>query len=155
MLATGGSAIKAVEVLQEHGVPEERIIFINLISSPEGLKTFCSKFPMLRVITGWIDEGLNEKAYIIPGLGDFGERRLVLLLFFFGVIFMSWSFFLFIDRSDELIIWLRATMDSNAILLSCCFAWLSSSIPSFYGPTCPCSFRGNANFFDYLSSIFS
>ncbi|KIP10548.1 hypothetical protein PHLGIDRAFT_100931 [Phlebiopsis gigantea 11061_1 CR5-6] len=75
MLATGGSAIKAVDVLKEHGVPEERIIFINLISSPEGLKTFCGKFPQTRVITGWIDQGLNEKAYIIPGLGDFGERR--------------------------------------------------------------------------------
>ncbi|KAF7790788.1 hypothetical protein EIP86_001745 [Pleurotus ostreatoroseus] len=75
MLATGGSAMKAVEVLQEHGVPEERIIFINLISSPEGLKNFCTKYPQLRVITGWIDKGLNEKAYIIPGLGDFGERR--------------------------------------------------------------------------------
>ncbi|KAF7984908.1 hypothetical protein HWV62_10923 [Athelia sp. TMB] len=75
MLATGGSAMKAVEVLMEHGVPEDRIIFINLISSPEGLKTFCSKYPTLRVITGWIDKGLNEKAYIIPGLGDFGERR--------------------------------------------------------------------------------
>ncbi|PSR72874.1 hypothetical protein PHLCEN_2v11241 [Hermanssonia centrifuga] len=75
MLATGGSAMKAVEVIMEHGVPEERIIFINLISSPEGLKTFCGKYPALRVITGWIDQGLNEKAYIIPGLGDFGERR--------------------------------------------------------------------------------
>ncbi|KDQ65144.1 hypothetical protein JAAARDRAFT_28795 [Jaapia argillacea MUCL 33604] len=75
MLATGGSAIKAVEVLQEHGVPEDRIIFVNLISSPEGLRNFCSKFPLTRVITGWIDKGLNEKAYIIPGLGDFGERR--------------------------------------------------------------------------------
>ncbi|KAF9651144.1 PRTase-like protein [Thelephora ganbajun] len=75
MLATGGSAIKAVEVLMEHDVPEERIIFINLISAPEGLKAFCSKFPQLRVITGWIDKGLNEKSYIIPGLGDFGERR--------------------------------------------------------------------------------
>ncbi|KAN0097932.1 Uracil phosphoribosyltransferase domain containing protein [Tylopilus felleus] len=75
MLATGGSAIKAVEVLKEHGVPEERIIFINLIAAPEGLKAFCTKFPVLRVITGWIDKGLNEKAYIIPGLGDFGERR--------------------------------------------------------------------------------
>jgi len=75
MLATGGSAMKAVEVLIEHGVPEERIIFINLIASPEGLKTFCGKYPTLRVITGWIDQGLNEKAYIIPGLGDFGERR--------------------------------------------------------------------------------
>ncbi|KII96175.1 hypothetical protein PLICRDRAFT_35118 [Plicaturopsis crispa FD-325 SS-3] len=75
MLATGGSAMKAVEVLIEHGVPEERIIFINLIASPEGLRAFCGKYPALRVITGWIDEGLNEKAYIIPGLGDFGERR--------------------------------------------------------------------------------
>ncbi|KAH0839495.1 PRTase-like protein [Lanmaoa asiatica] len=75
MLATGGSAMKAVEILKEHGVPEERIIFINLIAAPEGLKAFCTKFPALRVITGWIDKGLNEKAYIIPGLGDFGERR--------------------------------------------------------------------------------
>lgn len=48
----------------EHGVPEDRIIFINLIASPEGIKTFCTKFPMLRVITGWIDQGLNEKAYM-------------------------------------------------------------------------------------------
>lgn len=75
MLATGGSAMKAVEVLMDHGVPEERIIFINLIAAPEGLKAFCSRFPMLKVVTGWIDEGLNDKAYIIPGLGDFGERR--------------------------------------------------------------------------------
>ncbi|RDX44711.1 PRTase-like protein [Polyporus arcularius HHB13444] len=75
MLATGGSAIKAVEVLKEHGVPEDRIIFINLIASPEGLKNFCGKYPLTRVITGWIDQCLNEKAYIIPGLGDFGERR--------------------------------------------------------------------------------
>ncbi|KAI0368470.1 PRTase-like protein [Pilatotrama ljubarskyi] len=75
MLATGGSAIKAVEVLKDHGVPEERIIFINLIAAPEGLKNFCTKYPLTKVITGWIDEGLNEKAYIIPGLGDFGERR--------------------------------------------------------------------------------
>jgi len=75
MLATGGSAMKAVEVIMEHGVPEERIIFVNLISSPEGLRAFYKRYPTLRVITGWIDEGLNDKAYIVPGLGDFGERR--------------------------------------------------------------------------------
>ncbi|KAF8709198.1 PRTase-like protein, partial [Rhizoctonia solani] len=75
MLATGGSAIKAVEVLKEAGVLEERIMFLNLIASPEGIRTFCGKYPALRMITGWIDKGLNEKAYIIPGLGDFGERR--------------------------------------------------------------------------------
>jgi len=75
MLATGGSAIKAVEVLKEHNVPEERIIFLNLISCPEGIHTLCGTFPKLRMITGWIDKGLNEKRYIVPGLGDFGERR--------------------------------------------------------------------------------
>ncbi|KAF9448160.1 PRTase-like protein [Macrolepiota fuliginosa MF-IS2] len=75
MLATGGSAIKAVEVLIEHGVPAERIIFINLIAAPEGLLNFGTRYPTTKVITGWIDQGLNEKAYIIPGLGDFGERR--------------------------------------------------------------------------------
>lgn len=48
----------------EHGVAEERIIFINLISSPEGLRTFCTKYPLLRVITGWIDKGLDERAYM-------------------------------------------------------------------------------------------
>ncbi|PVF94468.1 putative FUR1-uracil phosphoribosyltransferase [Serendipita vermifera] len=75
MLATGGSATKAVEVLKDAGVLEERIIFINLISCPEGLKAFCTRFPQCRVITGWVDKGLNDKKYIIPGLGDFGERR--------------------------------------------------------------------------------
>ncbi|KAG8780581.1 Uracil phosphoribosyltransferase, synthesizes UMP from uracil [Serendipita sp. 411] len=75
MLATGGSAGKAVEVLREAGVAEDRIIFINLISCPEGLRNFCTRFPSCRVITGWVDQGLNEKKYIIPGLGDFGERR--------------------------------------------------------------------------------
>jgi len=75
MLATGGSAIKAAEVLKESGVPEEKIIFINLISSPEGLANFCAKVPKCRVITGWIDKALNERKFIIPGLGDFGERR--------------------------------------------------------------------------------
>ncbi|KIJ08011.1 hypothetical protein PAXINDRAFT_102718 [Paxillus involutus ATCC 200175] len=75
VLASGGSSMKAVEILKEHGVPEERIIFINLISAPEGLKAFCTKYPTVRVITGWIDKGLNEKSYILPGLGDFGDRR--------------------------------------------------------------------------------
>lgn len=47
-LATGGSAIKAVEVLLDRGVPEERIIFLNLISAPEGIITFKKLFPKLR-----------------------------------------------------------------------------------------------------------
>ncbi|KAK0651965.1 uracil phosphoribosyltransferase-domain-containing protein [Cercophora newfieldiana] len=74
MFATGGSAIMAVEVLMSRGVPEERILFLNLIASPEGIKNFATKFPKLRVVTAFVDQGLDEKNYIIPGLGDFGDR---------------------------------------------------------------------------------
>ncbi|KXJ92886.1 uracil phosphoribosyltransferase [Microdochium bolleyi] len=74
MFATGGSAVMAVEVLKSRGVPEERIIFLNLIASPEGVNNFATKFPKLRVVTAFIDQGLDDKNYIIPGLGDFGDR---------------------------------------------------------------------------------
>ncbi|KAK4193081.1 putative uracil phosphoribosyltransferase [Podospora australis] len=74
MLATGGSAIMAVDVLKSRGVPEERILFLNVLACPEGIKNFASKFPSLRVVTAFVDQGLDEKNYIIPGLGDFGDR---------------------------------------------------------------------------------
>ncbi|CAD6568164.1 MAG: Uracil phosphoribosyltransferase, synthesizes UMP from uracil [Tremellales sp. Tagirdzhanova-0007] len=76
MLATGGSCLKAIEVLLSHGVKEERIIFLNLgqIASPEGINNVCSRFPSLRLITAWVDEGLDHRSYIVPGLGDFGDR---------------------------------------------------------------------------------
>ncbi|KAF2756037.1 PRTase-like protein [Pseudovirgaria hyperparasitica] len=74
MLATGGSALMAVDVLKSRGVPEERILFLNLIASPEGARNFAQQFPKLRVVTAFVDEGLNEKNYIVPGLGDFGDR---------------------------------------------------------------------------------
>ncbi|KAK2072249.1 hypothetical protein P8C59_006617 [Phyllachora maydis] len=74
MFATGGSAIMAVEVLKARGVPEHRILFLNLIASPQGIKRFASRFPRLRVVTAFVDQGLDEKNYIIPGLGDFGDR---------------------------------------------------------------------------------
>ncbi|KAK0635475.1 uracil phosphoribosyltransferase-like protein [Bombardia bombarda] len=74
MFATGGSAIMAVEVLISRGVPEDHILFINLIASPEGIKNFAIKFPKVRVVTAFVDQGLDEKNYIVPGLGDFGDR---------------------------------------------------------------------------------
>ncbi|KAK9448394.1 PRTase-like protein [Limtongia smithiae] len=74
MLATGGSAIMAVEVLLERGVPEDHILFLNLIATPEGLNTFAAKYPKLKVVTGFIDVGLNEQKFVAPGLGDFGDR---------------------------------------------------------------------------------
>ncbi|KAK5061480.1 Uracil phosphoribosyltransferase, synthesizes UMP from uracil [Exophiala bonariae] len=74
MLATGGSAIMAVEVLKSKGVPEDRILFLNLIASPEGIENFAKKVPKVRVITAFVDQGLDAHNYIVPGLGDFGDR---------------------------------------------------------------------------------
>ncbi|KAG0334749.1 Uracil phosphoribosyltransferase, synthesizes UMP from uracil [Podila horticola] len=73
-LATGGSAIKAIETLVEHGVPEERILFLNLLSCPQGIAAVVAKYPSIKIITAEIDHGLNGKKYIVPGLGDFGCR---------------------------------------------------------------------------------
>jgi hypothetical protein len=64
-IATGGSAKKAIEVLIDQGVKEERILFLNLLASPEGIKNCCDAFPKLTIISGWIDEGLDEKKYIV------------------------------------------------------------------------------------------
>jgi len=66
MNATGGSASMAVDVLLSKGVKEERILFLNLIASPQGLKHFASRFPKLRVVTAFIDEGLDERKYENP-----------------------------------------------------------------------------------------
>jgi uracil phosphoribosyltransferase len=74
MLATGGSVCKAIEVLKEKGVSEDKIIFVNLISCPEGIKKVTKEFFKVKIITGFIDKKLNDRAYILPGLGDFGDR---------------------------------------------------------------------------------
>ncbi|EPZ31636.1 uracil phosphoribosyltransferase [Rozella allomycis CSF55] len=74
MLATGGTCKKAIQVLIEHGVPEENVIFLNLIAAPEGIKAIHSSYPKVQIVTAEIDQGLDEKKYISPGLGDFGCR---------------------------------------------------------------------------------
>ncbi|KAI0244734.1 hypothetical protein L0F63_003755, partial [Massospora cicadina] len=74
MLATGSSAIKAIEVLLNRGVPQERIIFLNLVCCPEGIEAILSKFPELKIVTASVDSGLDSNKYIVPGLGDFGCR---------------------------------------------------------------------------------
>lgn len=74
MLATGGSAIMATDVLLSRGVKPERIIFLNLVANPEGIANYCEKFPLIKIITGAIDPGLDESKHIVPGLGDFGQR---------------------------------------------------------------------------------
>ena len=72
MLATGGSGIDAIELLKEKGV--KRIKFLCIIAAPEGIKAMQEKHPDVEIFTASIDEKLNEKAYIVPGLGDAGDR---------------------------------------------------------------------------------
>jgi uracil phosphoribosyltransferase len=74
MLATGGSALAAIQVLLERGVLEENIIFINLITVPEGITVVCQRHPKVKIVTSSIEERLNENAYMLPGIGDFGDR---------------------------------------------------------------------------------
>jgi uracil phosphoribosyltransferase len=86
MLATGGSAIKAIEVLIDNQVPEERIIFVNLVASPEGIQKMARAYPKVKIVTAWVDDGLNEERYIVPGLGDFGDRYVITSLDFSAII---------------------------------------------------------------------
>lgn len=72
MLATGNSAVAAVARLKASG--PRSIKFVCLLACPEGLKTFHAAHPDVAVYTAAIDERLNEKSYIVPGLGDAGDR---------------------------------------------------------------------------------
>ena len=75
MLATGGSAKAAIECLVgKHNVKKERIIFANMITCPEGLKAMAEDYPEIKIVTACIDDNLNEEFYIVPGLGDYGDR---------------------------------------------------------------------------------
>ncbi|CAL9733025.1 uracil phosphoribosyltransferase [Monosporozyma unispora] len=74
MLATGGSAIMATDVLIKRGVKPERIYFLNLIGCKEGIENYHRAHPDVKIVTGCIDRGLNEQRYLVPGLGDFGDR---------------------------------------------------------------------------------
>jgi uracil phosphoribosyltransferase len=73
MLATGGSAIAAVDVLKAWGVPEVR--FVGLIAAPEGIAALHERHPDVRVHVAAVDDHLNDRAFIVPGLGDAGDRQ--------------------------------------------------------------------------------
>jgi uracil phosphoribosyltransferase len=74
MLATGGSAIAAIGKLNERGVPDERIRLVVLVAAPEGVARVRKAHPAVPIFTAALDERLNDKAYILPGLGDAGDR---------------------------------------------------------------------------------
>ena len=72
MLATGGSAVAAIDFLKNYGC--KSIIMMNIIGSPEGVKAVQEAHPDVEIYLAALDEKLNEHAYIVPGLGDAGDR---------------------------------------------------------------------------------
>mmetsp|Transcript_35255 Transcript_35255/g.49370 ORF Transcript_35255/g.49370 Transcript_35255/m.49370 type:complete len:313 (-) Transcript_35255:99-1037(-) len=74
MLATGGSAKLAIKELKKQGVAEERITFVNVVTTPEGIDGLFQAYPKIKVVTSFVDPGMNDMKYILPGLGDFGDR---------------------------------------------------------------------------------
>jgi len=72
MLATGGSAIAAIDLLKQKGATD--ISLLTLISAPEGIQAVHASHPAVAIITASIDEKLNDQGYIVPGLGDAGDR---------------------------------------------------------------------------------
>ena len=74
MLATGGSITEAIKLYIQRGIPEQNITILNIISAPEGIEKVINSFPKVKIYTTNIDEKLNEKGYIVPGLGDAGDR---------------------------------------------------------------------------------
>lgn len=74
MLATGHSAVHGIQVLHQHGAKTSNILFMSLVAAPEGIKTLRAAYPTIPLYTAAIDDGLNGDNYIVPGLGDAGDR---------------------------------------------------------------------------------
>lgn len=71
MLATGGSACDAINVVKKYGRP---VVFVGLIAAPEGVVRLATEHPDVAIYIGALDKHLNERGYIVPGLGDAGDR---------------------------------------------------------------------------------
>ncbi|WIA17892.1 hypothetical protein OEZ85_009392 [Tetradesmus obliquus] len=74
VLSTGNSACRAIEVLLNRGVEEEKIFLLSIIAAPEGISRVCGRFPAVRVVTSEIDSCVDDKFAVVPGCGEFGDR---------------------------------------------------------------------------------
>lgn len=74
MLATGNSLIEAIRLYADKKIPMENIKCICIMAAPEGIENIQREFPDVEIITAAVDEGINKKGYIVPGMGDAGDR---------------------------------------------------------------------------------
>ena len=74
MLATGNSLLAAIDLYAQKGIPVSNIKCICIIAAPQGIKNIQKHYPDIEIITAAVDDHLNEKGYIVPGMGDAGDR---------------------------------------------------------------------------------
>jgi len=74
MLATGYSAKRSIDILKEQGADISKLYFLSLLAAPEGVEVLLQAHPEIKIYTAAVDERLNDKDYIVPGLGDAGDR---------------------------------------------------------------------------------
>lgn len=74
IIATGGSTLITLEKLTQTGASPEKITLVGMVAAPEGLEAIQKNFPAVEVNVLAVDQGLDERKYIVPGLGDFGDR---------------------------------------------------------------------------------
>ncbi len=74
MLATGNTLIEAIKLYADKGIPIDNIKIICIIAAPEGIENIQKHYPDIEIITAAVDNHLNEKGYIVPGMGDAGDR---------------------------------------------------------------------------------
>ncbi len=74
MLATGNTLIEAIKLYADKGIPIDNIKIICIIAAPEGLENIHKLYPDIEIITAAVDDHLNDKGYIVPGMGDAGDR---------------------------------------------------------------------------------
>ena len=74
MLATGNSLLEAIRLYADKKIPMSNVKCICIMAAPEGIENIQREFPEVEIITAAVDEGINEKGYIVPGMGDAGDR---------------------------------------------------------------------------------
>lgn len=73
-VATGAAAMMAIRVLLDHEVPEENIVIVSLLMAEIGVHSIAYAFPKVNIVTSALDPEINERFYVLPGIGNFGDR---------------------------------------------------------------------------------
>ncbi|KAG2438999.1 hypothetical protein HYH02_010790 [Chlamydomonas schloesseri] len=74
LLTTGSTAVKAIQILKDRGVAEDRILFLTIIAAPEGVHRVCSSFPGVKLLTSEVDDYVDQDYTLVPGAGNYGDR---------------------------------------------------------------------------------